>query len=99
MLVGYESFSDAGSVDEFRLVDLMVKSTSTVRNARTAADLAGTNWRVAFKRHEIDLSNVNTEFSTSSVRSFDLQAGGVCSSTGSDVFPEYSTNADFFLAA
>ena len=95
---GYDALTQPAFIDEFRFIDLFVTSTPSVRDSRITTDLEGTSWHGARFFHRIDTFDAGAEAVISTVSSFDLQAGGVCSYSISSVFPEFTGDADLFTA-
>jgi len=78
--------------------DVLVKSSTSVVQARVPADLEGL-WRLSVFGRGITTSNVNAKASVAAIRTLDLQADGVCAFLESEVFqePSFDSNFDTFV--
>lgn len=96
---GVDSENDQFGDEYFRFIDLFVKSTPATQAARTAGDLAGSNWHLGSFVHSISDTNINAEFAFGSVHTLNLGAAGACSySVSSILAPDFADNGDEFFA-
>ena len=98
-LGGHEAINEPGDLGSSGFLHVLAKTTPSIVEARTAADLEGTTWRVPTKLHVTSPALINVENSVSSVLTVNLEAGGVCSYTTSGIFPEFANNRDFYFVA
>jgi len=97
LLGGYEV--NAGATREyFAYLDLLVKNTTAVREARVAANLENTGWRIASFGRLLD--SVNQEAAEVTIHTLTLNTSGVCTYLLSGILsPDgFTDNADFFGA-
>jgi len=98
---GYEQFIDAGEEEALGFVDIFVKSTPAIRDARVTADLVGTTWHSGIVLRSLGRNNAdgNVEVAAATVTSFSLLADGICTFTQSSAFPDSPNNRPWYVAA
>ena len=82
----------------FTNISTLVRTTSAVQAARTAADLAGTSWNLAILEHTLERGDLpNMEFASAGIVRLDLLQEEACSFAPSHVYPAAAGNLNLFV--
>ena len=101
LVTGYELYELGGDRENFASLDVYVKSTPSIRDLRTTADLEGTNWRVAINSKFLPYVGVigSVETALATIWNVSLQTAGQCVFSASSVFPGSTSTADYYVVS